>query len=121
MTQTPAPPRCYERRPLDTWRVIAVIAAVAGATTRWWLVHQPVGALDADSAITGLMAREFLRGRWTTYYWGQSYGGSLEAIFTAVVFRAFGSGPMTLVLSSVTLNAIAADWPGLHCSPSSSG
>ena len=56
--------------------------------------------IDSDEAIVGLMARHILEGRGIpTFYYGQHYMGSLEAICAAGLFWLFGSSPFTLQLT----------------------
>ncbi len=53
--------------------------------------------IDADEAIVGLMAKHILEGKdIPTFYYGQHYMGSLEAILTAGVFKLFGISNITL-------------------------
>jgi len=47
------------------------------------------------------MARHVLHGEPTTFYWGQSYGGTQETLVTAALFWMFGAG--TLVLKTVPI------------------
>jgi hypothetical protein len=85
--------------------VLAVV--LAGAVQRWWVAAHPIGTLTSDGAVIGLMALRFLHhGQLTAYMWGQSYGGSLEAVLTAVVFAVAGVGTGQLL-------ATVALWSGL--------
>ena len=44
----------------------------------------------------------------TTFYWGQNYGGSLTAVVMAAVFAVFGSSTATLKAVPIGMSAIAA-------------
>lgn len=69
------------RRPL---LVLAVVVAIAsGLALRIFIARSSLGQLNADEAIVGLMARHVLLGEFPAFYWGQEYGGSLEAILAA--------------------------------------
>jgi len=70
------------------WSVVGVAAVVGvGIAERVWVAVHPLGTLTSDGSVIGLMAVELLHhGQLSAYMWGQSYGGSLEAVFTAVVF-----------------------------------
>jgi hypothetical protein len=88
----------------------ALLAAflAAGLAIRVWVMVSPAGVLDADGAIIGLMARHFLRGELTAFYWGQAYGGSHEALLAALVFLGLGATSIALKLVPVSLSAVAA-------------
>jgi 4-amino-4-deoxy-L-arabinose transferase-like glycosyltransferase len=66
------------------------------------------GYLDSDEAVPGLMARHFLHGEFSTFYWGQAYGGTAEVGVVAVIFAVGGSGAVTLRLASMLLYALGA-------------
>lgn len=97
---------------------IGVVLAVVlvGGLQRWWVATHPIGTLTSDSAVIGLMAVELLHhGQLATYMWGQAYGGSLEAVLTAVVFAIAGVGTSQLLATtalSSALCAVALWWAG---------
>ena len=79
-----------------TWWFAAtvIVGVVAGIALRVWLLRLPTGVLDSDEAIVGLMARHMLhQHEFTTFYWGQNYGGSLTAVVMAAVFAVSGLRP----------------------------
>lgn len=86
--------------------VIATLAA--GLMIRVWMLLTPLGALDSDEAIVGLMARHVLTGELPAMYWGQAYGGSHDALLAALLFVVFGSGTLALKLVPIALSAAAA-------------
>lgn len=94
-----------ERRLLQ---LVLAAAIVAGVAVRAWVLSTPLGTLDADEAVWGLMARHALDGELSTFYWGQSYGGTQEVLLTALLFAVVGSGTLALKLVPVTLFAAAA-------------
>jgi hypothetical protein len=57
--------------------------------------------MDSDIAVVGLMGIEALNSDFSLMYWGQHYGGSLEALTAALLFKIFG-------VSSQALNAAPA-------------
>ena len=69
----------------------ASVVALTGLMIRLLIHAMPVGRVNSDEAIAGLMARHFARGEWTTFYWGQSYAGSLEMIVTGAIMKVTGS------------------------------
>ena len=78
-----------------------------GVALRVWMLRTPMGGLDADEAIVGLMARHILEGEFPMFYWGQLYGGPHEPLLTAWFFQIFGSSTLVLKLVAVLLSAVA--------------
>src|SRR5262249_12641894 len=87
--------------------VVAGVAAGIGLRA-WVLSATSLGSIDSDEAVWGLMARDLLHGHWSTFFWGQNYGGSQEAILTAGVFGITGTGTLQLKLVPTALYAAAA-------------
>jgi 4-amino-4-deoxy-L-arabinose transferase-like glycosyltransferase len=79
------------------------LALAAGVAVRIWVLSSPLGSLDADEAITGLIARHALDGEFYVLYWLSYYGGSQEALLTAAVFAVFGSSVLALKLTTLSL------------------
>ncbi|MBM3297804.1 MAG: hypothetical protein FJY83_09440 [Candidatus Aminicenantes bacterium] len=48
---------------------------------------------SSDTAVLGLMARRFLRGEFSIYYWGEAYYGALDPLLLAPLFKVFGATP----------------------------
>jgi hypothetical protein len=70
--------------------VLAVVVLVA-LGTRVWLSFGPLGDIDSDEAVTGLIAKRMLEnGEFPAFYWGQAYGGNLDALALAVPVWVFG-------------------------------
>ncbi len=94
----------------QTSQRILAIAAVAGVVLSglflrlWILGRMP---FDSSTAVTGLMAREILHGHFSAFYWGQNYGGA-EPYVVAVMFALFGESQLTLGLTPVLLDVVAA-------------
>ncbi len=107
-------PAAPARVPL--YLTLAVI--LLGALERWWAAAHTVGTLTSDGAVIGLMALRLLHhGQLSVYMWGQSYGGSLEAVLTAIVFAVAGTGTSQLLAAtalSSALCAVALWWAGRH-------
>jgi hypothetical protein len=92
---------------LPTAVVLAVV--LIGAIQRWWVAAHPIGTLTSDGAAIGLMALQLLHhGQLTAYMWGQSYGGSLEAVLTAAVFAVAGAGTSQLLATTALSSALCA-------------
>jgi hypothetical protein len=88
--------------------VLVGCVVLAGVALRVYLVASWLGTLDGDEAVTGLMARHFLHGELSTFWWSQSYGGTQEVLLTAGVFALFGSGAVALKIVPIALSAVAA-------------
>src|SRR5438067_5439978 len=75
------------------------VALFAGLALRLAVIASPLGELDGDEAVVGLMARHiaFLGDR-PVFYYGQPYLGSLEAFSSAPLFRLFDSSTVLLKL-----------------------
>src|SRR5437764_14154296 len=75
------------------------VAMLVGLGVRLAVIASPLGELDGDEAVVGLMARHiaFLGDR-PVFYYGQPYLGSLEAFSAAPFFRLFGSNTVLLKL-----------------------
>jgi len=88
----------------------AAALVVAGVVFRCWLAFGHVGVADSDEAIVGLMAVRLLRhGELPAFYWGQAYGGSLEAVLVAPSVALLGTTTFALRLPTVLLG-LGASW-----------
>jgi Dolichyl-phosphate-mannose-protein mannosyltransferase len=90
------------------WRALLAAAAGAGIALRVWVLDSPIGGLDADEAVWGLMARHTLEGELSTFFWGQAYGGTQETFLTAGLFALVGSGTVAVRIVPIALAAVAA-------------
>jgi 4-amino-4-deoxy-L-arabinose transferase-like glycosyltransferase len=87
---------------------LGVAVALYGAAVRALPFFVPAGELDSDEAVVGLMAKQFLRGDFDVFYWGQPYGGTPE-VFVDAVFRAlFGDSLFVLRLPNLVYSVVAA-------------
>jgi len=74
-------------------------ALVVGLALRLAVIASPLGEIDGDEAVVGLMARHIaFLGERPVFYWGQPYLGSLEAFSAAPLFRVFDSSTPLLKL-----------------------
>jgi 4-amino-4-deoxy-L-arabinose transferase-like glycosyltransferase len=72
---------------------------LAGLALRLAVIASPLGEIDGDEAVVGLMARHIaFLGERPVFYWGQAYLGSLEAFTAAPLFRVFDSSTFVLKL-----------------------
>lgn len=88
----------------------ALLAAVCGAgiVLRVWVYRSSLGVPNSDEAVVGLMARHILHGEIPTFFWGQAYGGSQEALLTVPGFLIAGSGWLALRAVPIVLSGVAA-------------
>jgi hypothetical protein len=83
--------------------------ALAGIGLRVWAYRAELGVPNSDEAVVGLMVRHIVHhGELTTFYWGQAYGGSQEALLTAPLFLVAGSSWLALRLVPIVLSAVAS-------------
>src|ERR687884_999089 len=72
---------------------------LVGLVLRLAIVGSPLGEIDGDEAVVGLMARHIaFVGERPVFYWGQPYLGSLEAFTAAPLFKLFDSSTPLLKL-----------------------
>ncbi|MGI9147714.1 MAG: glycosyltransferase family 39 protein [Chloroflexota bacterium] len=75
------------------------MALAIGLALRLAVIASPLGDIDADEAVVGLMARHIaFLGERPVFYWGQPYLGSLEAFSAGALFRLFDSSTLLLKL-----------------------
>jgi hypothetical protein len=78
------------------WLGLGAIA-LAALALRVAVIYSPLGELDGDEAVVGLMARHIaFLGERPVFYYGQPYLGSLEAFSTAPLFVLFNSSTVAL-------------------------
>src|SRR5579872_2828218 len=79
---------------------LGVAACVlVGLALRLAVIASPLGEIDGDEAVVGLMARHIaFLGERPVFYWGQPYLGSLEAFTAAPLFKLFDSSTLLLKL-----------------------
>jgi len=96
------------RLALSRWTVLAGVAFAVGVALRIWLYRSSLGVPNSDEAVLGLMAVHALHGQFTTFIWGQTYGGSQEALLAAPLFAVFGSSWIALRMVPFILCGVAA-------------
>lgn len=90
-----------------TYVMSAVLISI-GVFGRIIVLTGPVGRLNADEAVAGLMARSLLDGQWTPFYWGQHYGGTVELLVLAPAIALIGNAAMWVIplIESVIIAAL---------------
>ena len=73
-----------DRSSFGLWFAALILLGVVGRVAFY---TSPFGVPDSDEAIGGLMAKDALGGHFTTFFWGQAYGGPLETWLAAPVSR----------------------------------
>jgi 4-amino-4-deoxy-L-arabinose transferase-like glycosyltransferase len=97
-------------RPRLTAQSIVLLCAIAAAVivgtyVRLWLLGNQ--GINSDEATVGLMAHQIVRGHFSTFYWGQSYGGG-EPYIVAAAFGVFGQSAFMLNFAPALLAVAAA-------------
>ena len=70
------------------WLMLSLLLVLGGFVLRAVLLASPIGRLDSDEAIVGLMGLSI--GHFhkpPLFYWGQYYGGTLEPMLVAITTR----------------------------------
>jgi hypothetical protein len=80
-------------------------AVLVGTYVRLWLLGNQ--GINSDEATVGLMAHQIVRGHFSTFYWGQSYGGG-EPYLVAATFGVFGQSAFMLNFTPALLAVAAA-------------
>ena len=89
---------------------LTVAALIVGALTRWLYIIGDVGRIHADEAVAGLMARSLLDGDWSTFYWGQQYGGTVELLWLSPAMAMFGNSALSVIPALEALALCALVW-----------
>jgi 4-amino-4-deoxy-L-arabinose transferase-like glycosyltransferase len=91
-----------------TTKAVAAAAAVAGLALRLYVLSSSLRATDSDEAVLGLIAARAGRGTVDVMFWGQAYGGTIEALVAAPFFKVFGPSVMVERLLLLVIAAVAA-------------
>ena len=83
-----------------SWLALALLLAVGWKT---WLVAGGWIPFNADEAIVALMARHILNDARPTFFYGQAYMGSLDALLVALAFKILGEQVWAIRLVQVLL------------------
>ncbi|MHC4090040.1 MAG: glycosyltransferase family 39 protein, partial [Planctomycetota bacterium] len=86
------------------WAAALVLIALAWRGPWLLRAHR---TLDADEAVTGIMAMDVLGGALPLYYYGQGYLGTLEPLVAAPLFALLGRSPAVLRLAPLLLFAVS--------------
>jgi hypothetical protein len=88
--------------------VLFALSGVAGLVLHVWVYRAVLGIPISDEAVNGLMAIDAMHGKFTTFFWGQSYGGSQEALPAVPLFWLFGPSWVALRIVPIALHLVAA-------------
>ena len=98
------PPRARDLRFERTAGIaVIVVAVVAAVALRWWIIESPLGRIDSDEGIIGLIALAIGDGSRVYISWGNSYGGTIGQAFAALAMHLFGSSAETMKIAGVVL------------------
>jgi hypothetical protein len=87
----PAPRSHHLATPLLLTLILAL-----GCGLRIWILSSPLGEVEADESVVGLMALHIQAGERPLFYWGQPYLGSLESYLAAALFAVVGPSNVAL-------------------------
>lgn len=88
--------------------MLVAVGIGIGIALRLVVLRSRLGTVDSDEAVVGLMARHIAHGGFRAFYWGQPYGGTVEAVLAAVLFKVLGPSTTALKLVPLGLEALAA-------------
>lgn len=90
----------------------AAIAVVAALALRLVVLATDSVPFNSDEAVVALMARHTLQGEWPTFFYGQSYMGSLDAALIAAAFATLGQSVLVirLVQSALFLGIVITSY-----------
>jgi hypothetical protein len=90
------------------WGALFALSGAAGVVLHVWAYGSVLGVPNSDEAVNGLMTIAAMHGKLTTFFWGQSYGGSQEALAAVPVFWLFGPSWVALRIVPIAFQAVAA-------------
>lgn len=89
--------------PRRSW-LFVLLALLVAALFRAWLIGAGGLSFDSDEAVVGLMARHINQAKPVpTFFYGQDYMGSLDALLVAAGFRLAGESVTTIRLVQAAL------------------
>ncbi len=83
--------------------LVVILLHAAGILLRWYWILLGRFPFNSDEAVVGLMANHVLHGEIPTFFYGQSYMGSLDAIWVSLFFRLFGATVISLRAAQTVL------------------
>ena len=94
------------KRHVPTLALVAIL--LVAALLRAWLIAGERVSFDSDEAVVGLMARHITQGQpIPTFYYGQAYMGSLDALLVAGGFALGGESVATMRAVQLVLALLA--------------
>jgi len=105
------PPRPHVATPPSNGPLAPVgvaLAILAGLALRLFVLFSSMRGTDSDEAVVSLIAMHAGRGDIDVMFWGQAYGGTIEAYLAAPLFRLFGPSIIVERLLLLVIAAVAA-------------
>jgi len=97
-----------QRKPGEWAFPIAVAACLLfGLGARIRIFAGGLGEVNADEALVGLMALHLLDGEWSTFFWDQSYRGTIDVIRLAPVVARLGATRVALQVIPMLQSIVA--------------
>jgi hypothetical protein len=90
------------------WTATIVVLALVGLGLRLWFMTGNRGYLDSDEAITALTARWLVHGDVRTFFFGQSYGGTLVVLPLALSEAVFGVNRLGVYTPFLVLDVVVS-------------
>jgi 4-amino-4-deoxy-L-arabinose transferase-like glycosyltransferase len=83
------------------------LAVLTGVVARVIVLRSPIGRMDGDEGVTGVMALRILDGQFPAFFGNQNYQGALEQYLQAGALALLPDSPFTLRIVQVALMAAA--------------
>jgi hypothetical protein len=96
-----------EAAPSHLLLIVAATAFLVGLAIRLWIYTTGPGEINSDEAVMGLMARHLWNGEWSTFFWGQAYGGIVEVVLLSPVVALLGATDAALQVVPFLQSVIA--------------
>lgn len=94
-------------RPRTLYLLVGVVA-IGGLAARMIVYRSSIGWVDADEAAWGLMARHAAGGHFSSFFWGQGYGGTQEVAVVGALFAVAGTHLVLMRIVPIVLAAATA-------------
>lgn len=87
-------------------KIIVVFLFILSISIQLSLIYSSPYGIDSDQAITGLMAKHILEGKFPVFFYGHSFDASIEALLASFYFLLFGISCHSLKLAPMTFGII---------------
>lgn len=87
-------------------KIIVVFLFILSISIQLFFIFSSGYSIDSDQAITGLMAKHILEGKFPVFFYGHAFDASIEAVLASFYFFLFGISCHSLKLAPMTFGII---------------